>query len=150
MLEGEALAAAYASADAFVFPSDTDTFGNVVLEAQASGLPVIVSDAGGPRENVEPGVTGMVIPAGDRGALVEAMGALAADGELRRRMGAAGRAAMLERSCEEAYERTWRIYEEMEAAGPSDETEPAWPGAGMDLSAALAPDSRSMTSAAIS
>ncbi len=150
MLEGEALAAAYASADAFVFPSDTDTFGNVVLEAQASGLPVIVSDAGGPRENVEAGVTGMVVPAGERGALVAAMRTLAEDAALRRQMGAAGRKAMLERSCEDAYERTWRIYEEMEAAGPSDETESAWPGAGMDLSAALAPDSRSMTSAAIS
>src|SRR5439155_3460569 len=47
-LTGESLASAYASADIFVFPSTTDTFGNVVIEAQASGLPVIVSDLGGP------------------------------------------------------------------------------------------------------
>ena len=51
-LRGEELADAYASADFFVFPSTTDTFGNVVLEAQASGLPVIVSDVGGPRDLV--------------------------------------------------------------------------------------------------
>jgi glycosyltransferase involved in cell wall biosynthesis len=49
-LSGDELSAVYASADVFVFPSATDTFGNVVLEAQASGLPVIVSDEGGPKE----------------------------------------------------------------------------------------------------
>ncbi len=45
-LSGEELHTTYASSDVFVFPSTTDTFGNVVLEAQASGLPVIVSDEG--------------------------------------------------------------------------------------------------------
>ena len=64
-LKGEALAKAYASADVFVFPSTTDTFGNVVLEAQASGLPVIVSDLGGPKELVEDGTTGIVTKAND-------------------------------------------------------------------------------------
>ena len=48
-LTGKELATAYASADIFVFPSTTDTFGNVIIEAQASGLPVIVSDSGGPK-----------------------------------------------------------------------------------------------------
>ena len=47
-VEGEALAEVYASCDLFVFPSTTDTFGNVVLEGQASGLPVIVTNCGGP------------------------------------------------------------------------------------------------------
>ena len=47
-LAGEELAKAYASADIFVFPSTTDTFGNVIIEAQASGLPVVVSDSGRP------------------------------------------------------------------------------------------------------
>ena len=51
-LRGIELATAYASADIFVFPSTTDTFGNVILEAQASGLPVVVSDSGGPKELV--------------------------------------------------------------------------------------------------
>lgn len=54
------LADVYASADLFVFPSRTDTAGNVVLEAQASGLPVLVSDAGGPREQMQPDVSGLV------------------------------------------------------------------------------------------
>ena len=49
-LNGKELATAYASADIFVFPSTTDTFGNVVLEAQAAGLPCVVSDHGGPQE----------------------------------------------------------------------------------------------------
>lgn len=53
-------ARAFASADLFVFPSRTDTAGNVVLEAQASGLPVVVSEAGGPRENMVDGQTGLV------------------------------------------------------------------------------------------
>ena len=48
-LKGKELAKAYASADIFVFPSTTDTFGNVIIEAQASGVPVIVSDSGGPK-----------------------------------------------------------------------------------------------------
>ena len=59
-LSRHAVAEVFASADAFVFPSRTDTAGNVVLEAQASGLPVVVSDAGGPRENMVDGSTGVV------------------------------------------------------------------------------------------
>lgn len=63
----------YASADVFVFPSATDTFGNVVLEAQSSGLPVIVSDEGGPRELMMDGHTGVVVKAGSVDALCDAM-----------------------------------------------------------------------------
>ncbi len=62
-LQGEELQTGYASADLFVFPSSTDTFGNVVLEAQSSGLPVIVSDEGGPRELMIEGETGLVFKA---------------------------------------------------------------------------------------
>src|SRR5262249_28243966 len=53
ILRGEKLAEAYASMDAFVFPSATDTFGNVVLEAMASGVPPVVSTSGGPKFLVE-------------------------------------------------------------------------------------------------
>jgi hypothetical protein len=57
-LEPDDVATAMASSDLFVFPSRTDTAGNVVLEAQASGLPVLVSRWGGPRENMHPGESG--------------------------------------------------------------------------------------------
>jgi len=73
------LATIYASADLFVFPSTTDTFGNVVLEAQAAGLPVIVSDVGGPAELVQHGNTGLVVRGNDRRALLDAMTALLDD-----------------------------------------------------------------------
>jgi glycosyltransferase involved in cell wall biosynthesis len=72
-LTGEALCAAYASSDVFIFPSTTDTFGNVVLEAQASGLPVIVSDEGGPKELMKDGMTGLMIKAHHCHALIDAM-----------------------------------------------------------------------------
>ena len=59
-LEGEALSEAYATMDVFVFPSDTDAFGNVVQEANASGVPCIVTDQGGPKFIVRKGETGFV------------------------------------------------------------------------------------------
>ncbi len=72
-LLGEALAKAYASAEVFVFPSTTDTFGNAVLEAQASGLPAIVTDGGGAQEVILQEVSGLVAAGGTKEALGEAM-----------------------------------------------------------------------------
>jgi len=72
-LSGDELSEGFASADLFVFPSATDTFGNVVLEAQACGLPVIVSDQGGPRELMLDGETGVVFKAGSHRELAEAI-----------------------------------------------------------------------------
>ncbi|HVH88550.1 MAG TPA: glycosyltransferase [Terriglobales bacterium] len=60
VLRGEELARAYANMDVFLFPSKTDTFGNVVLEALAAGTPALVTDQGGPQFIVRPGVTGFV------------------------------------------------------------------------------------------
>jgi glycosyltransferase involved in cell wall biosynthesis len=60
VLTGEELATAYANMDVFVFPSKTDTFGNVVLEALASGVPAIVTDQGGPQFIIREGETGFV------------------------------------------------------------------------------------------
>jgi glycosyltransferase involved in cell wall biosynthesis len=59
-LDGERLAGAYANIDIFVFPSETDAFGNVVQEANASGVPCIVSDQGGPKFIIKEGETGFV------------------------------------------------------------------------------------------
>ncbi|MDQ3770371.1 MAG: glycosyltransferase, partial [Actinomycetota bacterium] len=81
-LEGEALAGAYASADLFLFVSRTDTFGQVLLEAQASGTPVVAVAEGGPTSIVEDGVTGRLRPA-DADALAGAVVELAGDGPQR-------------------------------------------------------------------
>ena len=62
VLRGQDLSAAYANMDLFVFPSHTDTFGNVVLEALASGVPAIVTPDGGPPTIVRDGETGRVVP----------------------------------------------------------------------------------------
>jgi len=86
-LAGEQLQRGYASADLFVFPSATDTFGNVVLEAQASGLPVIVSDEGGPRELMIDGETGLVFRAGSKNRLIAAVRVMISDPERRALMG---------------------------------------------------------------
>lgn len=94
-LTGDDLALAYASSDVFFFPSDTETFGNVTLEAMASGLPAVCADATGSRSLVDPGVTGYLAPAGDSGGLFEAVAALIGDPALRQRMGAAARARAL-------------------------------------------------------
>jgi glycosyltransferase involved in cell wall biosynthesis len=73
VLRGEALSAAYASMDLFIFPSHTDTFGNVVLEAMASGVPAIVTPDGGPCTIVRDGETGRVVPDEEFAAAVSAV-----------------------------------------------------------------------------
>ena len=73
LLEGSELTRAIASADIKLFPSTTDTWGNAPLEAQASGLPVIVSDAGGPTELMLDGVTGLKIKGRNVAELCDAM-----------------------------------------------------------------------------
>jgi len=89
------LAVVYASSDILVFPSSTDTSGLVVLEAQAAGLPVIVTDRGGPAEHVMPGETGLVVPGDDRAALAGAIRTLLSDEGRRHAMGHAAREHML-------------------------------------------------------
>jgi len=107
-LEGDTLARAYASSDVFLFPSDTETFGNVTLEAMASGLPTIAADAAGSRDLVDPDTTGVLCPPGDRTAFTEATRRLILDDSLRRRMSTAAHKrsqnftwpAILDRMCE--------------------------------------------------
>jgi len=95
--DGE-LSAAYASADLFVLPSATETFGNVLLEAMASGLPCIAAAAGGPRDLVEHGWNGWLVRPDDAVALADALRTLLADGMQRRRLGRAARATAESRS----------------------------------------------------
>jgi glycosyltransferase involved in cell wall biosynthesis len=110
-LTGEKLAQAYASADVFVFPSTTDTFGNVILEAQASGLPVIVSDLGGPKELVEEGKTGFVTRAHDADDLARAIIRVSGDARLRARMGEQARQGVIDRSWPGAFRKFWQATE---------------------------------------
>jgi glycosyltransferase involved in cell wall biosynthesis len=85
------VAEAMESADVFVFPSTTDSAGNVVLEAQACGLPVIVSDQGGPSENMRDGETGFICEAGNAASFCRPIIELLKSGEAKRLMGRAGR-----------------------------------------------------------
>ena len=99
-LEQNVLPYVYSGAELFVFPSSTDTFGKVVLEAQACGLPAVVSDAGGPQEIVREGKTGFVARAGNRKDWVEkveqALHVLSNSPGLYRKMREAARAHILE------------------------------------------------------
>ncbi len=110
-LTGEKLAKAYASADVFVFPSTTDTFGNVILEAQASGLPVIVSDLGGPKELVDDGRTGLVTKAHDADDFARAIERIADDSSLRAQMGRDARQQVIDRSWPAAFRKFWKATE---------------------------------------
>jgi glycosyltransferase involved in cell wall biosynthesis len=109
-LTGEDLAQAFASSDLFVFPSSTDTFGNVVLEAQASGIPAIVVNQGGPMENVVDKKTGLIVQAGSIQALKDAMHLLVSSPERVKDMGLQARASMEKRSFEKAFSQTWEMY----------------------------------------
>lgn len=90
-LKGEALARTFASCDIFVFPSSTDTLGRAVAEAQASGLPAVVCGIGGPRECIQPGVSGLVAGPEDAKDFFVKVEKLLDDVELRESMGYAAR-----------------------------------------------------------
>ncbi|HEY0369413.1 MAG TPA: glycosyltransferase family 1 protein, partial [Chthoniobacterales bacterium] len=106
-LAGEDLATAYASADIFAFPSTTDTFGNVIIEAQAAGLPVVVSDVGGPHELVEHGADGLVTKARDVDDFAAAVHRLAIDPALREQMSRRARQKVESRSWPNAFQKFW-------------------------------------------
>src|ERR1700736_4951849 len=110
-LRGEQLAAAYASADIFVFPSTTDTFGNVIIEAQASGVPVVVSDSGGPKELVEDNANGLVTKSHDVEDFARAIRTLVCDPALRRRMGERARESVVNRTWPSAFRNFWSMTE---------------------------------------
>lgn len=84
---GDALATAYASSDALVFPSATETFGNVTLEAMASGLPCVVANAGGSADVVQPGATGLHFRAASAPDLVRQIQRVLDEPALRRQLG---------------------------------------------------------------
>ncbi|MEX0686122.1 MAG: glycosyltransferase family 1 protein [Balneolales bacterium] len=85
-LNGESLATAYASSDVFFFPSDTETFGNVTLEAMSCGVPVIVADATGSKSLVDEGETGFIGWADDTDKFASYINLLAENGQKRTQM----------------------------------------------------------------
>lgn len=109
LLFGENLSRAYANMDIFAFPSHTDTFGNVVLEALASGVPAVVTASGGPKYLVQDGVTGFV--AGDDATFCERVVRLAQDRELRERCGARAREFALCRYWNRIFDQVYDCYE---------------------------------------
>jgi glycosyltransferase involved in cell wall biosynthesis len=84
-----------ARSDVFVLSSRSEGFPVSILEAMAAGLPVVATDVGGVAEAVEDGETGFLVPAADSEALARALERLVSDADLRRRLGAAGRARAL-------------------------------------------------------
>lgn len=98
-LTGDKLARAYASSDVFFFPSDTETFGNVTLEAMASGLPCLVADAQGSKSLVTHDENGYLIPVSEKERFLDRAETLANDETLRKRLG--------KNSFEKAQNYTW-------------------------------------------
>jgi phosphatidylinositol alpha 1,6-mannosyltransferase len=116
VLKGEALSAAYANMDLFVFPSHTDTFGNVVLEALASGVPAIVTPDGGPRTIVRDGQTGRIVRDEEFAA---AVAGVLADPARHARMRQTARAYALTASWDAVFEGVYAAYETLLA--PSEQ-----------------------------
>jgi glycosyltransferase involved in cell wall biosynthesis/predicted metal-dependent phosphoesterase TrpH len=108
-LSGAELARVYACADLFFFPSATDTFGQVILEAQASGLPVLAVAEGGPLSLIEDGVTGLLREA-DASILADTLVELASSPLLLERLSRAALASVRQRTWERALERLGEGY----------------------------------------
>jgi glycosyltransferase involved in cell wall biosynthesis/predicted metal-dependent phosphoesterase TrpH len=131
-LSGAELARTYANADLFLFPSATDTFGQVILEAQASGLPVVAVAEGGPLSLIEDRVTGLLCEA-SAPALAEAVLELAASPPLRESLSRAALAGVRERTWERALARLGEGYRRVVSAEADMDTADA-----ADLSAQAA------------
>jgi len=108
VLRGADLSRAYANMDLFVFPSHTDTFGNVILEALASGVPAIVTPDGGPRYIVRDGETGLI--AQDRN-FAAAVASVLRDPERHAKMRLAARQYALRASWDKVFEGVYEAYE---------------------------------------
>ena len=103
----ETLPGLYASSDLFVFPSRTDTLGQVVLEAQAAGLPVLVSNVGGPQEVMDDGITGRVLATEDPAVWARAIHELLEDETQRMRMSRTAEQRMVRFSLGKMFDGFW-------------------------------------------
>ncbi|MGR9049838.1 glycosyltransferase family 4 protein [Halobacillus faecis] len=110
--DGESLARIYASSTLFVFPSATETFGNVVLESLSSGTPVIAANAGGVKEILDHGKTGWLCTPNDDHSFTQGILDLLSDQEKLTAMRIQARQEALRRSWEEIFEQLMRDYKE--------------------------------------
>lgn len=109
-LDGDELAAAYASGDVFAFPSDSETLGFAALEAMAAGVPVVAARAGGIPHVVEDGRTGILVEPGSADELAEGIRRLSRDKDLARRLTTAGRQEAVRWSWTASAERLVEFY----------------------------------------
>jgi glycosyltransferase involved in cell wall biosynthesis len=109
-LSGVDLATAYASSDIFLFPSDTETFGNVTLEAMASGVPTVCANAPGSASLVQNGATGYLCPPGDVSAFTGAVEEIALDKDLQMRMAADARRLATTFTWDKVMDSIWQYY----------------------------------------
>ena len=116
-LEGDALATAYASADIFAFPSTTETFGNVLLEAMAPGLPSVAARAGGVLEFAEHQRNAWLTEPDDAAALAEGLGRLLSDESLCAGLACGALEAARVRSWEAVFDRLMADYERVASGG---------------------------------
>jgi phosphatidylinositol alpha 1,6-mannosyltransferase len=115
VLRGDALSEAYASADVYVLPSTTETFGNTLLEAMASGVASIAASAGGVLDFATPGGNAWLVPPDDVAALADGLDRLIHDPALRRRLAEHGRATAEARSWDSIYDQLVEEYAEVVA-----------------------------------
>ncbi len=108
------IGALLAASEVLVVPSRIEPLGNVVLEGFAASRPVVAAAADGPRELIEPGRTGLVVPIGDAAAMAEALAGLLADPLRAAAIGAAGRTEFEARHAEAPVLAAWRLF--LEAA----------------------------------
>lgn len=116
MRSGEDLAAHYASADLFLFPSTTETFGNVTTEALASGLPVVSFNYAAAAQRVRSDDNGWLVPLGDEAGFIQAAQRLGADVALRRRLAARARASVADADWDGIVRRLLAVMNEVIAA----------------------------------
>jgi glycosyltransferase involved in cell wall biosynthesis len=123
---GRALSEAYASSDVFVFPSDTETFGNVTLEALASGLPCVVACAGGSADLVQSGVNGFALAPADGAAWVDALTRLMDDDTLLQTMHFQAYCTAQQYSWDAVLTQLQEIYTRLTAATPYRPHSASW------------------------